>query len=91
MKDIGYEAEPPKSSSKFGVNIVIPLNPIGMPKYDAGERFDLRLPYAERGYEDEDADIMWKIGKGLASLFGMKKDSKDEQAKNDSKDGQKKK
>jgi hypothetical protein len=57
---LGYESEPPKSSSKLGLNIVIPLNPIGMPKYDNGERFDLRLPYAERGYEDPDADVMGK-------------------------------
>ena len=72
MKGIGYEAEPPKSSSKLGLNIIIPINPIGIPKYDAGERFDLRLPYAERGYEDEDADVMAKIGKSLAGLFGIK-------------------
>lgn len=51
IKEIGYEPEPSKSSSIFGVNIIVPLNPIGIPKYDAGERFDLRLPYAERGYE----------------------------------------
>lgn len=47
IKDLGYEAEPPKASSLFGLNIIVPLNPIGVPKYDDGERFDLRLPYAE--------------------------------------------
>ena len=47
VKGVGYEPEPPKSSSLFGVNIIIPINPIGIPKYDEGERFDLRLPYAE--------------------------------------------
>lgn len=31
-------------------------------KFDNGGRFDLRLPYAEQGYEDEDADVMKKIG-----------------------------
>ena len=35
-------------------------------EYDNGERFDLRLPYADQGYVDEDADVMGK-------LFGKKK------------------
>jgi hypothetical protein len=35
-------------------------------KYDNGGRFDLRLPYAEQGYVDEDADVMGKI----AGFFG---------------------
>ena len=48
VKDLGYEAEPPKSSSLFGINIPLPMSPIDVPKYDNGERFDLRLPYAER-------------------------------------------
>lgn len=47
VKKIGYEPEPSKSDSLFGVNIIVPINPIGIPKYDQGERFDLRLPYAE--------------------------------------------
>jgi hypothetical protein len=38
-------------------------------KYDNGGRFDLRLPYADQGYVDEDADVMGKIG----SLFGGNK------------------
>lgn len=33
----------------------------GIPKYDNGERFDLRLPYVDAGYEDPDADIMGRI------------------------------
>ena len=37
-------------------------------KYDNGGRFDLRLPYADQGYVDEDADFMGK-------LFGKKKKS----------------
>lgn len=34
-------------------------------KYDNGGRFDLRLPYADQGYVDEDADVMsrWFGGK----------------------------
>jgi hypothetical protein len=35
-------------------------------KYDNGGRFDLRLPYADQGYVDEDADVMGK----MASFFG---------------------
>ena len=35
-------------------------------KFDNGGRFDLRLPYAEQGYVDEDADVMKKLG----NLFG---------------------
>ena len=90
IKSVGYEPEPPKSSSLFGINIPIPINPIGIPKYDSGERFDLRLPYAEvcrhpqqdirilnfllqRGYEDPDADILGKIGRGISSFFGGNK------------------
>ena len=38
-------------------------------KFDNGGRFDLRLPYADQGYVDDDADVMGK----LASLFGGNK------------------
>jgi hypothetical protein len=31
-------------------------------KFDNGGRFDLRLPYADQGYVDDDADVMGKIG-----------------------------
>ena len=67
IKPLGYEAEPDRKSSLFG-NIILPGNPIGMPRMDNGERFDLRLPYAERGYEDPDADVMGK----LFSMFSKK-------------------
>merc|ERR1719401_949983 len=30
-------------------------------KFDNGGRFDLRLPYADQGYVDEDADVMKKM------------------------------
>lgn len=30
-------------------------------KFDNGGRFDLRLPYADQGYVDEDADVMGKV------------------------------
>jgi len=38
-------------------------------EYDNGERFDLRLPYAEQGYVDEESDVMGKLGR----FFGGKK------------------
>lgn len=38
-------------------------------KFDNGGRFDLRLPYADQGYVDEDSDVMGKF----ASFFGGKK------------------
>ena len=44
-------------------------------KFDNGGRFDLRLPYADQGYVDEDADVMGK----LTSFFGGgKKANKEE-------------
>jgi len=51
-------------------------------KFDNGGRFDLRLPYAEQGYVDEDADFMGKLG----SLFsGKKKEEKPKPAKKEPK------
>lgn len=38
-------------------------------KFDNGGRFDLRLPYADQGYVDDDADFMGK----LTSIFGGNK------------------
>lgn len=69
IKPLGYE-EQSRETSRLGLNIPIPGNPMGIPKYDAGERFDLRLPYAERGYEDPDADVMAKMGRAFSGLFG---------------------
>lgn len=55
---------------KGGIPLPIPSFGVGGEfgvggKYDNGGRFDLRLPYAEQGYVDEDADVMGK-------LFGKK-------------------
>ena len=41
-------------------------------KFDNGGRFDLRLPYADQGYVDEDADAMKK----LTNFFGGGKKKK---------------
>ena len=76
VKPLGYEAEPSKSDSKFGFNVIIPLNPMGIPKYDNGERFDLRLPYAERGYEDPSADVMGNMWRGIKNMFNTTRNGK---------------
>jgi hypothetical protein len=68
INPLGYEAAPGEKP-----RLILPGNPIGMPKMDNGERFDLRLPYAERGYVDESADVMGKMGKVFGSMFGGKK------------------
>ena len=75
IKPLGYEPEPNKTDSKFGLNVIIPLNPIGIPKYDNGERFDLRLPYAERGYVDPDADVVSKLINGFKGIFKKRPES----------------
>eukprot|EP00291_Cryptomonas_curvata_P000673 CAMPEP_0172182016 /NCGR_PEP_ID=MMETSP1050-20130122/18157_1 /TAXON_ID=233186 /ORGANISM="Cryptomonas curvata, Strain CCAP979/52" /LENGTH=184 /DNA_ID=CAMNT_0012855399 /DNA_START=111 /DNA_END=661 /DNA_ORIENTATION=- len=59
----GYEDEPEGG-------IPFPANPIGMPTFDNGERFDLKLPYVDRGYEDESADVIGNVGKLFGGLFG---------------------
>jgi hypothetical protein len=46
-------------------------------KYDNGGRFDLRLPYADQGYVDEDSDVMGK----LSDFFGGGKKKKEAAAK----------
>jgi len=46
-------------------------------KFDNGGRFDLRLPYADQGYVDEDADVMGK----MSNFFGGNKKKKEAAAK----------
>lgn len=38
-----------------------------MQEYDGGERFDLRLPYVDNGWVDEEADF----GKQVGRFFGL--------------------
>jgi len=52
-------------------------------KFDNGGRFDLRLPYAEQGYVDEDADVMKKIGNFFSG--GKKSPPKSEKKKEEPK------
>lgn len=54
--------------------IIIPINPMGMPEYDGGERFDLRGKYVDEGWVDEDADVLKKIG-NFFSGGGKKKEA----------------
>jgi hypothetical protein len=42
-------------------------------KFDNGGRFDLRLPYADQGYVDEDADVMGKLGNFFGGGASKKK------------------
>merc|ERR1712238_378210 len=53
----------PLPSASFGVG----------GKFDNGGRFDLRLPYADQGYEDDDADVMKKIGNFFSGGKGKEK------------------
>lgn len=54
--------------------IIIPIAPFGIPKFDQGERFDLKLPYVDQGWVDEDADPL----KWVKGLFGGKKTEGDD-------------
>jgi hypothetical protein len=70
LRDLGYEET--ANNPDLRVSLPIPLSPIDLPAYDNGLRFDLRLPYAETGYEDESADVLGNMGKALGNLFGKK-------------------
>lgn len=56
--------------------IPIPMASFGIPKYDNGGRFDLKLPHVEHGYTDDDADVMGKAGQAFKKFFGF--DAKEE-------------
>lgn len=45
--------------SAVTTGLIVPLLPFGMPKYDAGERFDLRSPYSDDG---------WVVSESLGGL-----------------------
>ncbi|DBA79664.1 TPA: hypothetical protein ACH3X1_008340 [Trebouxia sp. C0004] len=61
------KAEKKDEVPKWG--IIIPIAPFGMPEYDGGERFDLRLPHVDNGWVDEDA----AFGKTMARIFRWQK------------------
>mmetsp|Transcript_22728 Transcript_22728/g.70613 ORF Transcript_22728/g.70613 Transcript_22728/m.70613 type:complete len:182 (+) Transcript_22728:611-1156(+) len=60
-----------KEQQEVKTGIIIPIAPFGLPEMDGGERFDLRLPYVDQGYEDPDADVM---GKFMNLFKGKKKE-----------------
>jgi len=66
--------EEPEPTSGF--RIIVPITPFGMPEYDGGERFDLRLPYVDNGWVDEDADPV----KQFRRFIGLDKKKKSDGA-----------
>lgn len=70
MKEDGFIDEAGYTEEDEG-GIPIPMASFGIPKYDRGGRFDLKLPHVEIGYTDPDADIMAKAGNALKNLFGF--------------------
>lgn len=60
---------------KFG--IIIPIIPVGIPEYDGGERFDLRLPYVDNGWVDDDADAF----KQFKRFIGLEKKNENKSEK----------
>eukprot|EP01023_Acetabularia_acetabulum_P032949 TRINITY_DN307_c0_g1_i4.p3 TRINITY_DN307_c0_g1~~TRINITY_DN307_c0_g1_i4.p3 ORF type:complete len:194 (+),score=48.85 TRINITY_DN307_c0_g1_i4:158-739(+) len=65
-----YDLEAEKGS------IIIPLAPFGIPKFDNGERFDLKSPYTDEGWVDPDADPF----KWFKNMWGKKQEEETEQA-----------
>eukprot|EP00747_Dinoflagellata_sp_TGD_P207877 gnl/TRDRNA2_/TRDRNA2_81402_c0_seq1.p1 gnl/TRDRNA2_/TRDRNA2_81402_c0~~gnl/TRDRNA2_/TRDRNA2_81402_c0_seq1.p1 ORF type:complete len:263 (+),score=69.19 gnl/TRDRNA2_/TRDRNA2_81402_c0_seq1:3-791(+) len=62
-------------------SIPIPMASFGMPKFDNGERFDLRLPYVDNGYVAEDSEDAWSRFKGLLDFKGALGLNKEEEAR----------
>eukprot|EP00210_Caulerpa_lentillifera_P004257 g4061.t1 len=62
--------KPVYSDEDNELGIVIPIAPFGIPKYDQGERFDLRSPYVDKGWVDltEKDPFQW-----VKDIFGGKK------------------
>ncbi|CAG9460349.1 unnamed protein product [Pedinophyceae sp. YPF-701] len=65
--------------------IILPMAPFGMPEYDNGERWDLKAPYSEKGWVDEDASITNQIGK----LFGFGRKKEEDAGEEKEKEGKK--
>lgn len=68
-----------EDTKKFKEGLVIPLLPFGIKKFDEGERFDLRSPYADEGWVDPDEVDMWsglkKLGSKIFNFSGKKPES----------------
>lgn len=76
LKDLGYEETTKNRDLRFSIPLI--ASPIDQPAYDNGLRFDLRLPYAETGYEDQSADVMGNIGKAFGGMFKKKSETTEE-------------
>lgn len=84
MKEKGFIDEGGYQEEDEG-GIPIPMASFGIPKYDRGARFDLKLPHVEIGYTDPDADIMGKAGNAIKNIFGFGK-KKDNNSNSQNKD-----
>jgi hypothetical protein len=51
--------EDARADGKSSGGIVLPLNPLGMREFDEGERFDLKSPYSDGAYVDDDEVTAW--------------------------------
>lgn len=76
MKEAGYIDEGGYTEEDEG-GIIIPMASFGIPKYDRGARFDLKLPHVEHGYTDDEADVMARAGNAIKNLFGFGKKEDD--------------
>lgn len=71
MKENGFIDEDVGYTEEEESGIPIPMASFGIPKYDRGARFDLKLPHVEHGYTDPDADVMAKAANAFKNLFGF--------------------
>lgn len=83
MKENGFIDEDVGYTEEEESGIPIPMASFGIPKYDRGARFDLKLPHVEHGYTDPDADVMAKVANAFKNMlrFGKKADAKDAENK----------
>ena len=59
----------------------LPMASFGIPRFDGGERWDLRLPYADAGYVDEnDQGILEEAAGFWKKLLRLDRDADDDQA-----------
>lgn len=80
LKDEGLVDESQYTEFDEG-GIPIPMASFGIPKYDNGGRFDLRLPHVEIGFTDPEADVMGRAGNAIKSMFGFGKKTQDDGVK----------
>ena len=74
-------------SQRFQAHISFLLSPLLSLLLFETERFDLRLPYVDNGWVDEDADFFKQIGRFFGG--GKKKEGGDDEQKGGKKGGRK--